>query len=152
MLKKSLLVIAAVAMIASTVQAGEIKIHDWPKEVVITYEKQEICQITVTMDIGYWIHVKNQNDKLKLEQVDIHTYENCMDLKIESNFNADLFCKVNKIMDGTWSCTLSPDQVLAGDSTVALCVKVKNADLGAYPGGAKNVQVATVSILVIPTP
>jgi hypothetical protein len=149
MLKRSLLVIAAVVMIASSVQAGEIKIHDWPN--VVIYEPQEIFQIKVIMDIGYWIHVTNQRDKVKLEQIDIHTYEGCLDLKIKSNFNADLSCKVNNDMGGWWSCSLTPSSVLAGSSTVALCVKVKNADLGAYSVG-NNQQVATVSILVVPSP
>ena len=65
MLKKSLFAVALVALLAATVPAGEIKIHDWPT----TFVPQELTDIPVVMDVGYWVFIDKQGDlKIKLQQ------------------------------------------------------------------------------------
>ena len=148
MLKKSLLVVAAVAMLAGSAQAGAIKFHDWP----CTFTPQEVVTIPVVMDIGYWIKVKNQDAKIKLNQVNINLYEGCTDIEILTNVDIALSCSVkpNGAVPGDWSCSVSPSEVDASGGTVSLCAKVEKPDLSGTPGGKNNVQVATVSLKVVP--
>jgi len=56
MLKRSLVAVAVVALLAMTVQAGEIKTHTWPCD----FKALEITSIPVVMDIGYYIKIKDQ--------------------------------------------------------------------------------------------
>ena len=150
MLKKSLLVIAAVALIASVAQAGAIKVHEWPSTTVTTYDKIEICTIDVIMDVGYWIHIKNQNWKLEVIQVTPLQYEGCLDLQVECNFDIKLYCSIVGIIPGTWSCWFDNNgEVDAPCGTIALCAKVTNVNLGAY-SPADNVPAATITVKAKP--
>jgi hypothetical protein len=149
MLKKSLFVVAAVALLAVAAQAGEIKQHSWPT----TYVPMEITEIPVTMDVGYWVAIKDQNKlKIKLQQKSIHTYEGCTDMVVKCNFNIKLSCSIAKTgaINGKYSCSVSPTDVDAPGATVSVCAKLTEADLGGTPGGTNNVQVATVTIRVVP--
>jgi hypothetical protein len=149
MVKKSLFAIAAVALLAVAAQAGEIKIHDWP----CAFIPQEITTIPVTMDVGYWIKIKDQNKlKIKLQQKSIHEYEGCTDIKVETNVNITLSCSISATgaVPGKWSCSVSPADINAPGGTASVCAKVKDADLSKTAGGSKNVHVATVSVKVVP--
>ena len=152
MLKKSLFVVASVALLAVAAQAGEIKIHDWPMTEPEPIP-QEVCTINVIMDIGYWIECVNQDDELKLTQKDIHEYEGCMNIEMKSNFAAVLSASIaaTGAVPGDYSVTkLAPDNIPAGTTSVELCVKLANADLSIQAGGTDNVHVATVTISVVP--
>jgi hypothetical protein len=93
MLKRSILAVAVVALLAVGVQAGEIKTHDWP----CTFVALEITSIPVVMDIGYYVRIKDQ-DKLKIKLVqdeqDIHKFKGCVDMVVESNFNLVLSASI----------------------------------------------------------
>jgi len=149
MLKKSLFVVAAVALLAVAAQAGEIKYHSWPT----TFVPMEITEIPVTMDVGYWVQIKDQ-DKLniKLAQVNVHTYEGCTDMVVKCNFDLSLSCSIsaNGNIPGDYSCSINGADIPAGGATATVCAKLTNADLGGQPGGTTNVQVATVTIWVVP--
>jgi hypothetical protein len=149
MVKKSLFAIAAVALLAVAVQAGEIKIHDWP----CAFIPQEVTTIPVTMDVGYWIKIKDQDKlKIKLSQKSIHEYSGCTDMVVETNVNITLSCSISATgaVPGKWSCTVSPADINMPGGTATVCAKVLEADLSKTAGGSKNVHVATVSIKVVP--
>ncbi len=152
-MKKGLLIVAAVLMLAGAAQAGEIKLHVWPCQFIA----QDLMTIPVTMDIGFWIRVKNQqNYKIKLSQIDIHTYDGCVTIPVECNFNATLSASIAKVttvgdVGGFLSCSVTPANITPGTTNVQVCAHLVNANLGAFAGGSKDVQVATVSIKVVPT-
>jgi hypothetical protein len=155
MLKGCLTTIAIIAMLSVGVQGGEIKTHTWPCD----FKSLEITTIPVLMDIGYYIRIKNQSSlRIKLIQDTlINTkFSGCTDLKIESNFAAQLSCSITKTgaIDGNYTCTF-PDggAIPAGSSTVQVCATLTNAVLGVsgVPAGSTDVQVATVKISVKPT-
>ena len=55
------------------------------------YESQDICVIPVKMDVGFWIKVNNCKDLvLNLKQVSIHKYSGTVDVTIVSNVNIAL--------------------------------------------------------------
>jgi len=85
MLKKSLFAVAVVTLLAAMAPAGEIKIHDWP----MSYISQELTDIPVLMDIGFWCFIADQ-DKLKIKLVQTaqteaskHNYEGCTNVAIQ---------------------------------------------------------------------
>jgi hypothetical protein len=148
-MKKVLFAVAAVALLAMTAQAGEIKIHEWPCKFI----PQEVTTIPVVMDVGYWIKIKDQ-DKLKivLQQKSIHEYEGCTDIKVETNVNITLSVSVTATgaVPGGYSATVNPADIDSPGGTATVCVKLKDADLSKTPGGSKGVHVATVSVKVVP--
>ncbi len=83
MLRGRLLVIASIALVATAAQAGEIKVHQWPTNFV----PMEVTTYPVVMDIGFWMEITNQFEIIKLEQISIHKYQGCVDVKVKTNFN-----------------------------------------------------------------
>jgi hypothetical protein len=154
MLKRSLVAVAVVALLAMGVQAGEIKTHTWPCD----FKALEITSIPVLMDIGYYIKIKDQ-DKLKIKLIQdtlINTkFSGCTNMKVESNFAAQLSCSITKTgaIDGKYSCSITGGGAIpAGSSTVEVCATLTDAVLGVsgVPAGSTDVQVATVKISVKP--
>jgi hypothetical protein len=145
---KILLMGLAVALLAATAPAGEIKLHTWPTQFI----PQEVTTIPVVMDVGFWMQIVNQNTKIKLVQIDIHTYEGCTDLQVVTNFNLTLSCSITPTgaISGQYSATIDGADIDVPGGTATVCAKLKNADLSGKPGGTKNVQVATVTIKVVP--
>jgi hypothetical protein len=150
-MKKALVAMAVVALLAVSVQAGEIKLHNWP----CTFVSVEITSIPVVMDVGYWVKIKDQ-DKLKIKLVqdeqDIHKFKGCVDMVVENNFNIVLSCSISATgaVPGDYSCSVDPANVPTGGGTVKVCATLTNADLSKTPGNSKDVQVATVKIKVKP--
>jgi hypothetical protein len=152
-MKKIVFIAAAVPLLAAVAPAGELKTHSWP-QTTPEYIPQKVCDVKVIMDVGYWIECVNQEEKLKLVQKSIHTYENCMTVEMKSNFRAQLSCDIASTgaIPGTYTCNLDPTVVDVGASYVSLCVKLEDADLGGTAGGSQDVHVATVTIKVVPAP
>jgi len=156
MLKKSLFVVAAVTLLAVAAQAGEIKIHNWPT----SYIPQEVTEIPVLMDVGYWVSIKDQDKlKIKLQQKNIHEYEGCTDIKVSCNFDLTLSTSIaaaknsegQVLVPGKYSSwVVSPDLGPGIEQTATVCAKLLEADLSKYQGGSKDVQVASVSVKVVP--
>jgi hypothetical protein len=150
-MKKVLLAMAVVALLAVGVQAGELKIHNWP----CSYVSQEITSIPVVMDVGYWVKIKDQ-DKLKIKLAqdagDIHTFSGCVDMVVETNFNVGFSCSITATgaVPGEWSCSVNNANVTPPGGTVTVCAKVIKADLSKATGGSKDVAVATVKVKVKP--
>ena len=149
MLKKSLFVVAAVALLAVSAQAGEIKLHSWPT----TYVPQEITDIPVVMDVGYWVAIKDQDKlKIKLSQQSVHQYQGCTNMTVECNFNITLSCSITATgaVGGKYGCSVSPTDIDSPGGTAQVCATLNEAKLGDQAGGTTNVQVATVTIKVVP--
>ena len=150
-MKKALLAMAVVALLGVSVQAGEIKLHEWP----CTFVSVEISSIPVVMDVGYWVKIKDQ-DRLRIKLVqsetDIHTFSGCTNMVVENNFNVVFSCSISATgaVPGDYSCSVTPSSLPAGGGTVQVCATLKRADLSKTPGGSKDVQVATVKIKVKP--
>jgi hypothetical protein len=150
-MKKALVAMAVVALLAVSVQAGEIKLHNWP----CTFVSVEITSIPVVMDVGYWVKIKDQ-DKLKIklvqDETDIHKFKGCVDMVVENNFNIVLSCSISATgaVPGDYSCSVDPANVPTGGATVKVCATLTNADLKGTTGNSKDVQVATVKIKVKP--
>ncbi len=152
-MKKGLLIVAAVLMLAGAAQAGEIKLHVWPCQFIA----QDLMTIPVTMDIGFWIRVQNQTRyKIKMSQIDIHTYDGCVTIPVECNFNATLSTSIAKVttngdVSGGFSSSVTPSNITPGTTNVSVCAHLVGANLVNMTGGAKDVQVATVTLKVVPT-
>ena len=155
MIKKSLIAITVVALLAASVQAGEVKWHLWPgHQPPYVFDPQPIGDpIPVLMDIGYWAEILNQDAEIELIQESIHEYRGCVDLEIETNFAAELGCIVTPTgaILGDYSCTVEPSLILDGLHLVNVCVLLENADLGGMPGGTEGVHVANVQMTIIPS-
>jgi hypothetical protein len=150
-MKKTLVAMAVVALLAVGVQAGEIKTHDWP----CSFVSLEITSIPVVMDVGYYVRIKDQ-DKLKIklvqDEADIHKFKGCVDMVVESNFNLVLSASISKTgaIDGDYSVSLDPSSANKGSTTVKVCATLTKANLTGQEAGTKDVQVATVKIKVKP--
>jgi hypothetical protein len=180
MLKKVLFVVAAVAMLAVTVQAGEVqtKVHAWPMAPVPV----EITQIPVFINAGFYISVEKNDYKIKLAQLtgSKTKYEGCVTIKVKANFVAILTATITptkKDTDGDgvadtdvlkntgccepWTVTLNGiKQVCGGQGVeipagcvwteVIVCAQANCVDLCSVEGGKCDIRVATVSIFAVP--
>ena len=156
MVKKSLIAITVVALLAVTASAGEVKYNIWPGfQPPYEFIPQEFGpDIPVTMDIGYWAEILNQDAEIELERMEgtIHEYYGCTEVEIETNFAAELDCSVtpNGNVPGDYSGTVTPNLIPPGTSLVQLCVQLEDADLSGQPGGIEDVLVAHVTMTIIP--
>jgi len=152
MLKKSLFVVAALAMLAVTAQAGVVKIHTWPT----TFVAQELATIPVKMDVGYWIEMKDQDKKvINLAQKTNTSYEGCTEITVENNFALTMTCTIagNGVVGGDFACDFGGGVKSAnlepGTNKVNVCAYLTKAAIkGTAP--AKGVHVANVKLWVVP--
>ena len=108
MFQKGLIAITVLA-IALPVLAGDYKTHSWETQ----YVSQEMgIAINVILDVGYYIHIVNQDDievsqfdGLMLEESPYTTYWGCNLTDIEANFAVDITGKATPVSPagGTWS-------------------------------------------------
>jgi hypothetical protein len=152
MLKKSLIAIAVLA-IAMPALAGSIKIHDpWPTTLV----KQEIATIDVQLDVGYYIHIDDQDPITVVQDTaaanPYKTYVGEKTTDVTSNFAAILECEAAAVSaaGGSWSCTLTPALIPAGTTNVKIDVTGTDVAIENLVGGSKGVKVAEVTIKVLP--
>jgi hypothetical protein len=148
MLRQRLIVVFAAALLATAAPAGELKYHYWPS----SYVPQELVDIPVLMDVGYWVHILNQDDVIKLRQVSIHRYEGCLDLDVLCNFSLSLSCSITPTdaIDGQYACSMQGADIDPPRGTATVCAQLEDAKLGGRPGGSRDVHVATVTIRVVP--
>jgi hypothetical protein len=166
MVKKSLIAIALLAFLATTVQAGDLAENPWKFDDhwPWTYTALEICQIPVYMDVGYYVFLKDcGKKKIVLKQVpckdigkeDKHfpCYYGCVKFDIRANFPVKLGTKLTKIgpVIKNWSASLDNDLV-PGDGnyhTREVCVSAWETQIWtAAPGD--EVLVGEVAITVKP--
>jgi hypothetical protein len=155
MLKKSLIAIAVLA-IAMPVVAGDLKVHNWPCQ----YQPVEVARIDVQLNVGYYIHILNQDPILVNQDSTAgnpyETYVGCFNSDVESNFNATLTASVKgtSAAGGKWKVTsgASHDIPAASTTPITVCVKGEEVKIGKLTGGAKKVKVAEIIFEAVPSP
>jgi hypothetical protein len=152
MLKKSLIAIAVLA-IAMPALAGSIKIHDpWPTTLV----KQEVATIDVQLDVGYYIHIDDQDPITVVQDTaaadPYKTYIGEKTTDVTSNFAAVLECEAAAVSaaGGNWTCTLSDTLIPAATTNIKIDVSGTDVDIAQLVGGSKGVKVAEITIKVLP--
>ncbi len=149
MARKLLFAVLAACALTATASAGEIFLSTFPT----TYIPQEITDIPVLMDIGYFVFIRDQDKlQIKLLPTEIREYEGCTEVEIEANFDLRLSCEIvsNGAVDGDYTCSVTPNLLDAPGGTVAVCAKLVDASLLNVVGGTTDVQVATVTLKVAP--
>lgn len=147
-MRRNLLALCVTALLASAATAGELRYYPWPA----TYVPQEIVDIPVVMDVGFWIEIVNQDDVIKLQQVSLHTYEGCLDLEVRCNFDLTMSCSITPTgaIEGKYSCYMQDPDVDVPGGTATVCARLEDANLTGQPGGSRNIHVATVTVRVVP--
>jgi hypothetical protein len=179
MVKKTLIALALVALLATSVQAAldenyfeagdhaAVKVDGsenvrWPYE----YKSLPICSIPIKMHVGMYVQVHEcGKKKIVLQQVDCSTigqggdkypcYKQCIDLTVRSNFEVKLSTSLNKNDSGIikdWKAYFDNTSVVAGDGadhSVKLCVEAWQAQLFKHAAG-DEVEVGSVTISVKP--
>jgi hypothetical protein len=166
MVKRSLIAIAVVALLATTVQAGyspNLKYDDhWPYE----YVAVDLCTIPVYMDVGLYVQIKDcDKRKIELKQVDcaeidreskdFPCYLDCEEFEIRANFEVKLGVKKAKA-DPTnlkdWDAYYDGEDTVPGDGNYykrKVCVKAWKTEIWKSSPGDK-VKVGEVTITVKP--
>lgn len=100
MVKRTLIAVAVVALLATTVHAvtNPYKQDDsWPGTWVFNADKIDLCVIPVYMDVGIYVQVKEcEKREIILKQVDCPSgrefpcYKDCDDVQVRSNYPVKL--------------------------------------------------------------
>ena len=152
MLRKSLIVVILLSMLPISMQAtGRTRDFD-----SILFTPQKMCVIPVKIDIGMYVEILDVQDlSIKLQQVEFDTYEGCTEIRIKSNFDLQLMCKIKPtgMVPGKYSCWIdNPKVPLDLSENVAVrnvCVKAENVKI-LYTAPGLDVHVADVTITVMP--
>jgi len=155
MLKKTLFVVAAVAMLGSVALAGDthFKSHGFSWTKVYTPLEVSGVSIPVKMDIGYWIKIPGEtNLEIKMDQVSIYKYSGCTTMNVLCNFNLTLSVEIvpTGSVGGSYSASISPADIDSPGGSTQVCAELKDAVLSEQPGGQNNVTVANIKLYVIP--
>lgn len=178
MVKKTLIAMAAVVLLASVAQAAleeyyfgrdghkMLKVDGsqnvrWPFE----YKELVVCTMPVKMNIGMWVEVEKCDDKkIILEQVDcgdigkglgdFPCYLDCEKLRVRANFNVQLGTKLTKEGDviDEWEAYYNGGSTIPGDGVfkeVEVCVKAWKARLYKQAAG-DEVKVGKLCITAKP--
>lgn len=179
MIKRTLIAIAVVALLATSVQAelsehyfeagdhAAIKVDgnesvQWP----YSYKALNICTIPIVMEVGMYVQIfECGKKKIVLEQVDCASigqggdkypcYKKCIDLTVRSNFDVKMGANLTKndsqiIKD--WKAYYDNTDVVVGDGgdhVVKLCVEAWQANLLKHAAG-DEVAVGSVTVTVKP--
>jgi len=179
MIKRTLIAIAVVALLATSAHAAlsewyfeggdsaGVKVDGsetirWP---ISGYKALTICSIPITMDVGMYVQVVDcGKKKINLTQVDCGDigkgagdypcYLGCVDFDVRANFEVKLGYKLVKDGDiiKNWDAYYDGGDVVPGDGnnhSVKLCVKAWQAQLYKHEAGDK-VPVGSVDITVKP--
>lgn len=170
MVKKCLLAIAVVALLAATVQAGNpMKFEGtWPW--TKTYESIGICTLPVILEVGHYVQVKDCGAdwfQIKLEQVvcdtmgknnadDFPCYIGCLDFQARANFVAtfgadftgsDPTIITEKSVYYEGSSDIGPG---GGWEDLKLCMKAWQVALWGSGQTSGTLKVGTITITVKP--
>lgn len=138
------------AALAASASAGSMDIRYWPT----TFTPQELVTIPVVMDVGLWMDLSVQNDRIKLNQVDVHRFEGCTQIRVRCNFNATLLYSITptKVVQGSYAVVPEREDIAVPGGTTTVCAELVDPDFGSTAGARKNANVATITICVIPQP
>lgn len=142
------IIMASIVLLAGGVQAGEIKVHQWPAQFV----PLEISTFPVVLDVGFWVEIINQDEVIKLQQIEVHKYQGCIDLQVMTNFALALSCSImpTGAVGGNYSCFIENSEITPPFGIARLCATLNNANIITVPGGTTNIHVANVTVRVVP--
>jgi hypothetical protein len=152
MIRKSLIAIILLSLMPVSIQATR-RAGSFDS---IFFLPQKRCVIPVKMDIGMYVEILDMEKlSIKLKQLDFDTFEGCTNIRIKSNFDLELGCKVKPtgMVKGEYSCSFDNPKVpldLSENVVVReICVKAEKVKiLFAAPG--KDIHVADVTITILP--
>jgi hypothetical protein len=152
MLRKCVIGISLLLLLLLSLQAtSEARIFG-----SLAYAPERVCNIPVVMDVGMYVEILDVQDlSIKLQQVEFDTYEGCTEIRIKSNFDLQLMCKIKPtgIVPGKYSCWIdNPKVPLDLSENVAVrnvCVKAEKVKI-LYTAPGSDVHVADVTITVMP--
>jgi len=152
MLRKSLIVVTLLLLMPMSIQAKSVRRYlGFP-----IYLPSDTCVIPVTMDIGMYVEILDVSSySIKLQQVAFETFEGCTDIRIKSNFDLELGCKIKStgMVPGDYSCWIDnpkvPLDLSEKVSVRKVCAKADNVKVLYVPPGS-DVHVANVIVTVIP--
>jgi hypothetical protein len=167
MVKKSIIALVAVALIATTVQAGDPAIKrdgDWP----FTYKAIDLCKIPVFMDIGHFVQLRDCHKReIKLVQVDCESigrdpgdfpcYSDCEDIEVRANFPAIFgasLIKTGPVLQDTNVYFKDGDNQIDGSTgdweKLTICLDAWKAEIYRAALPTKNAKVGELVINVKP--
>lgn len=150
MLKQAWMATLVAAALTTAASARSLEVRYWP----VTFTPEKLLTIPVVMDVGLWMDIRIQGDAIKLHQVDARRFEGCIDVRVRSNFNARLLYSIASTgAVGGWFTTL-PEyaDVKVPGGMVTVCARLTEADFSNVPGGSRDLQVANITVEVIPRP
>jgi hypothetical protein len=150
MLKQAWIATLVAAALTTAASAGTLQVRYWP----VTFTPQELVTIPVVMDVGLWMDIAVQGKALKLHQVDARRFEGCIDVRVRCNFNARLLYSIAStgFVGGQASCLPEYADVDVPGATTTVCARLSNVNLSNIPGGSRDINVANITIKVIPRP
>lgn len=152
MLRKSVIEISLLLLFTLSLQAtSKTKFFG-----SLSYAPERVCNIPVTMDVGMYVEILDvQHLSIKLQQVEFDTYEGCTEIKIKSNFDLFLECKIKPtgMVPGEYSCWIDNPKVpldLSENVTIRnVCARAEKVKI-LYTAPGLDVHVADVTLTVIP--
>jgi len=163
MVKRMLIAIAVVALVATSVQAldysdnGKIKKDaGWPTE----YVAVDLCTMPVVMDVGMYVQVfECENRIIKLVQVTcpegqaFPCYSDCEDVEVRANFAAVFGLKLSDPSISTnWNAYFDGDNTIPGDGIyhkITVCVDAWETEIWTA-GPGDEVSIGTLTLTVKP--
>ena len=136
--------------LTTAASAGSLQVRYWP----VTFAPQKLVNIPVVMDVGLWMDIAVQGKTLRLHQVDARRFEGCLDVRVRCNFNARLLYSIvsTGAIKGQYVCVPEYADVDVPGGTTTVCARLYDADLSNVPGGSRDVNVANVTVKVMPRP
>ena len=146
MVRERLTALAYVLLLASSVQGGELKLHRWPMSAP---QAIPVHDIPVLMDVVDASVCRVVGTPVKLLRVAARTFEGCGSVLVQCSINVTLSCSIvpTGAVPGTYSASLSQEDIDAPGGVTRLCVKLTDAHPGGE-AGKTNVEVAIVTIRV----
>ena len=152
MLRKSVIAVSLLSLLPISLQAAS-KTRFFPS---LAYAPERVCNIPVVMDVGMYVEILDvQHLSIELQQVEFDTYEGCTEIRIKSNFDLHLDCKIKPtgMVPGKYSCWIdNPKVPLDLSENVAVrdvCARAEDVKI-LYVAPGFDVHVADVTITVIP--
>jgi hypothetical protein len=157
MLKRTLITIAVVSLLALSASAGEVKVYDpWPT----IPEPQDVGIIDVVLDVGYYVRIEPQQIKVHQDeqaQDPFHTYTGCGVLDLWHNFACQISIAsvtATSAADGIWTATIDGMQSKnfwgAGQKQTTICATGTGVLIENLVGGTPDQKVAEILLQVIP--
>jgi len=166
MLKKTLIAITVVALLAVTAQAFDGKIHWTYEQIPVVIEwvdgdaiPVEVAQYDVMFHIPHYAIIEPQDGEIELEQTVGMTFEGSLTFEAEANFDATLSCDLELTPNGEliqddeskWSCDIDDgdlDMNVPEDQTIT--VTVDDADVMVGLDACSTYKVAECTVFIAP--